>query len=1020
MMRSTLKRFVLAATFLSGCIAVLAQPVIDTKLLEWRNNDIVSLLSEGETLDLGSFEVNTLNREETRAFFNSIYMTSENVDMGWTGDYFNLDNTVTAAGDISENFKLATLLRINYFRAMCGLPADIILDPELNANCQLAALIMSGNDSLSHFPQTDLFPNYLTIIGDETAGKSNIAIGSSGPDSIVGYMRDKGASNYKAGHRRWILYPPAYKMGTGDVPGGTAPDSIITEITNFLGAAPNNDVLRSANSLQVITDFNSTRPVTSWPFVSYPAPGYAPYQVVYPRWSFSIEDADFSGATVTMTRNGETVAVVLEDEAFNIGDNTLVWVYDNQNSNDSISHTQPSEDTEYIVTVSNIANAPQSEYIYTVTVFDPATIGDDFVPTSISGATEPLIGIGNNYSIQSPGNWVDNFKWRSFTLENETNVWDAENEDLNATFVTDDGYDVTQSEVVNNGANSYHFIQIDFNNQYLEIDTEFVATESSSIGFNSRIRAMTDEQFAEVQISLDNGISWQTIDSQQGLGSGGESDFSQRSIDLSDYQGFSFHIRFGLLLKGNSAFIGTNPHSLEGWFFDDITFTNVFKVENAIESEISENTNFSFAPSGSATVALQAQGIIFDEYGIERGPVFIVNPVSGTNAAPIAVDDAAEIDEGVINTSGNVLDNDTDSDTDAQLSVATVANLETNVGTAITTTYGTISVQSDGNFVYTLDASNTDVQGLNDGQTLADIIQYSITDTHETASAELTITINGKTDVIPFGQLINISTRGKVQTGDSIMIGGFVIEGNDDLTVLVQGVAEELSGLDESSLLADPFISIVNEAGDVLHSNNDWESDDAELKAQTMTRIGATELQTGSKSAALLETLSPGIYTVFLYGVQEAEGIALIEVYDATEGNDTDSELINISTRGDVGIESDVMIGGFVIEGNTSKNVLIQGVGQELVGIDSEKLLSDPVIFLVNSENEIIASNDDWEVENKEVKAAVADSLGSTTLVSDSTSAALYLELEPGIYTVILSGIEGATGIALIEAYIAD
>lgn len=1027
-MRAPFKKILLAfSLFVTGYFFAHAQPVFDPQTQQRSNADFVSIFADGDVVveDLGSFSVNTLNRDETRSFFNAIYMLSEDIDMEWTGDYFNLSDTVAAAGDISETYRLATLLRVNYFRAMAGLPADIVFHSDLNADSQLAAIIMSGNNSLSHFPETDGFPNYITTTGHETAGKSNIAIGSSGPDAIVGYMRDKGASNYKVGHRRWILYPPAYKMGSGDTPKGSAPESILSAIETFTGSRPNNDQLREANSLVVITDFNSTRPITAWPFVSYPAPGYAPYQIVYPRWSFSIEDADFSNATVEMTRDGSPINVELEPLASFIGDNTLAWVYDNQDSESSTSHEKPDSDIEYEVTISNIANAPSSTYTYTVTVFDPSTPGDDYVPTAILGSAEPLLNIGNDYSIQESGDWVPEYQWRSFEPVDVTETWDAENGDQDVTPVKSEGYAITQSEVVSEGSSSYHFIQIDFENQYLIIDTEFVADANSSLTYDSLLRAMTDEQYAEVQISLDGGISWETIDSQQGLGPSGEDGgastpvFSERSIDLSSYTGKTFHLRFGLVLKGNNAFIGTNPHSLEGWFFDDITFTNVDKATNVVGHDASANASFSFTPTTTNPIALQAQGVIFDEYGLERGPIFIVSAINGSNNAPDAVDDTASIDEGTTTTSGNVLDNDTDSDPDTVLNVNAVNGEASNTGEVIATDYGTIRIQPDGNFVYSLDLSNLTVEALNDGELLTETIEYTISDGHETDSANLTININGLTDVVPVAELINISTRGNVQTGDSIMIGGFVIEGTEDLELLIQGVGAELSNnLSPELLLANPYIAVFNSQNEMVAENDNWDADNALLKAQTMTRLGATQLQVGSQSAALVDTFAPGIYTVFLYGVESTEGIALIEIYNASDRSQVDSELINISTRGDVGNETDVMIGGFVIDGNTSKNVLIQGVAEELSGIDSANLLSDAVIFLVDSKGDVIASNDDWESADKEAKAQAGANLGATPLVEGSKSASLYLELDPGVYTVILGGIENATGIALIEAYI--
>lgn len=287
--------------------------------------------------------------------------------------------------------------------------------------------------------------------------------------------------------------------------------------------------------------------------------------------------------------------------------------------------------------------------------------------------------------------------------------------------------------------------------------------------------------------------------------------------------------------------------------------------------------------------------------------------------------------------------------------------------------------------------------------------------------------------VVSVTELANISTRGRVGLGDEILIGGFVVEGDEDQTVLIQGVGPELIDLDPTdnltseTTLANPFIVLNDVNGNQIAVNIDWESEDAVAKANAMRSTGANILAPGSRSAAILADLSPGAYTVLVGGVSNTEGIALVEAYEVnatTKANRV--RLINISTRGNVGTVDNILIGGFVIEGTSPREILIQGVGNELAEVsDSDSLtnentLADPFLILFNSENVQVAANDNWQDDNPAAKADAMAAAGSFDLEPSGKSAAILTTLEPGRYTVFLLGATGGEGIALIEAYELD
>jgi hypothetical protein len=293
--------------------------------------------------ETGALSVRPTNRQESLVFYRKYYLTST-VSPGWSGNV-----SACNPGTTSQAFRDSIALRINYFRAMAGVPAKITLSDEYNQKAQQAALMMSANSALSHNPPTNW--KCYTDQGNEAAGSSNLALGGYGLDALRMYMQDYGSGNTAAGHRRWILYPQTQNFGTGDIPGGNG--------------------IYAANDLWVFDSHTwDTRPATREAFVAWPPPGYVPYTVVYQRWSFSFAGADFTNAAVSMTENGANLPVTRYAPVNGYGENTLVWI--RTGANDGSSWPKPTADTTYVVTVSNvlIGGSPRS-FQYTVVIFDP-------------------------------------------------------------------------------------------------------------------------------------------------------------------------------------------------------------------------------------------------------------------------------------------------------------------------------------------------------------------------------------------------------------------------------------------------------------------------------------------------------------------------------------------------------------------------------------------------------------------------------------------------------------------------
>ncbi len=267
----------------------------------------------------------------------------------------------------------------------------------------------------------------------------------------------------------------------------------------------------------------------------------------------------------------------------------------------------------------------------------------------------------------------------------------------------------------------------------------------------------------------------------------------------------------------------------------------------------------------------------------------------------------------------------------------------------------------------------------------------------------------------PEGELVNISTRALVGTGDEVMIGGFIIK-DGPRQVLVQARGPELANDGIANPLADPVLTLIQLSdGQELVRNDDWEDSQGSLVRSIWG--DAINLADGSASSAVVTTLLPGSYTAKVEGKDGAGGVALVEVY-GIDNPDAEGQLVNISTRALVGTGEEVMIGGFIIE-DGSQEVLVQALGPELANSGIANPLADPVLTLISLPDGMeLMVNDDWEDGEGELVRSI---WGDFINLSDgSASSALVTTLDPGRYTAKVEGKDGTSGVALVEVYAID
>jgi hypothetical protein len=246
-----------------------------------------------------------------------------------------------------------------------------------------------------------------------------------------------------------------------------------------------------------------------------------------------------------------------------------------------------------------------------------------------------------------------------------------------------------------------------------------------------------------------------------------------------------------------------------------------------------------------------------------------------------------------------------------------------------------------------------------------------------------------------------------VEVGDGVMIGGFIVTGGDSKRVIIRGIGPSLASSGISDAVSDPILRLFGPTGSPLGVNDNWQdTQQAEIQA---TGIPPQDL----REAAIIATLSPGAYTTTLADASGATGVGLVEIYDLNSS--ANAKLANISTRGSVQTENNVMIGGFALGGSSINpaKVVVRALGPSLAQAGINNPLSDPTLQLFDSNGQSIAFNNNWADDPSQ--AAELQALNFAPV--NPGESAIVATLPPGLYTAVVAGQGGGTGIGLIEVY---
>jgi hypothetical protein len=273
----------------------------------------------------------------------------------------------------------------------------------------------------------------------------------------------------------------------------------------------------------------------------------------------------------------------------------------------------------------------------------------------------------------------------------------------------------------------------------------------------------------------------------------------------------------------------------------------------------------------------------------------------------------------------------------------------------------------------------------------------------EGATVQDTFTVNV---IAAPGRLVQLSTRMQVGTGDNALIGGFIMQGAPPKRLMIRGIGPS-TGL--PGALEDPVLELRDGTGALLATNDNW-VDASNMLDMIDSGVGLARPEESGILVTVPSDTNNAFYTAIVRGVNNTTGLGLVEVYDLDSG--PGSTLLNISTRGQVNVDPNALIGGFFIGGTESKTIVVRAIGPSLTALGVSGALVDPTLEFFNGQGTKLAENDDWETGAN--KAQIQSSGLAPTNAKES---AVLQTLSAGPYTAVVRGANSGTGIGSVEVY---
>jgi uncharacterized delta-60 repeat protein len=255
-----------------------------------------------------------------------------------------------------------------------------------------------------------------------------------------------------------------------------------------------------------------------------------------------------------------------------------------------------------------------------------------------------------------------------------------------------------------------------------------------------------------------------------------------------------------------------------------------------------------------------------------------------------------------------------------------------------------------------------------------------------------------------FTRLGNISTRLKVETGDNVLIGGFIVTGTQPKKVLIRAIGPSLAKF-FSGVLGNPTLELQGPNG-LIEANDNWVDSPNKQAIIDSTIPPSNNLE--AAIVAILPANNAG-YTAVVRGANGGKGIGVVEAYDLDTASP--SRLANISTRGFVQTGDNVLIAGTIVVGHLPQRVIIRAIGPSLPVAGK---MGNPTLELRDINGGLLQANDNW-VDSPDKQAIIDTTISPASDLESAIVATL--PANGASYTAIVRGVNNTTGIAVVEVY---
>jgi hypothetical protein len=257
-------------------------------------------------------------------------------------------------------------------------------------------------------------------------------------------------------------------------------------------------------------------------------------------------------------------------------------------------------------------------------------------------------------------------------------------------------------------------------------------------------------------------------------------------------------------------------------------------------------------------------------------------------------------------------------------------------------------------------------------------------------------------------QAVNLSTRMRVQAGENVGIGGFIITGTAPKHLLLRAIGPSLGQFGVPNPLPDPVMELHGPGAFITITNDNWRDDPVQAAAILATGIAPSN----NLESAIDATLNPGAYTAVVRGKNNASGVGLVEMYDLNQ--QAAAKLGNISTRALVSTGTDIVIAGVTLGSHSDGDrIVVRGIGPSLLAAGVSNALANPMLELRDANGAVLVSNNEWQDNPIQAAELTAAGLAPTNNLESGIAATL----PAGLYTALLSGVNNSVGVGLVEIY---